>query len=331
MTPSLFTCASGPQIAEIDIATGWGNTTAARAVLERHWDTFINQSDFEYLASIGINTVRLPIGYWSLGPVYCQGTPFEPVADVYTNSWSRVLRAINWAGEAGVGVLVDLHGAPGSQNGQAHSGISDGQVNFFNDTNMDLTINVLTFLTEQFATVTNVIGIEILNEPNDDSTLPDFCTLGNSLLLCCIDLIRSDTRAITTMRQVSPEAVSLPIYIHDAFNLNQFSDFVAKRTDFVVEDHHSYFVFTAQDAARNASQDTVEVQSDVSSELATASQNQRGNLIVGEWSCAMEPSSLNNYTNPLAIRQQFCQGQEQVYANTTAGWHFWSEMLLTTN
>ena len=178
MTPSLFTCASGPKSAEIDIATGWGNTTGARAVLEYHWDTFITQSDFEYLASIGINTVRLPIGYWNLGPLYCQGTPFEPVADVYTNSWSRVVRAINWAGEAGIGVLVDLHGAPGSQNGQAHSGISDGQVNFFNNpTNQDATIRTLTFLGQQLAAVTNIVGIEILNEPNDDPSLPAFCKL----------------------------------------------------------------------------------------------------------------------------------------------------------
>lgn len=183
MTPSLFTCADGPQTAEIDIARGWGNTTSSRALLERHWDTFVNQSDFEYLASIGINTVRLPIGYWNLGPLYCEGTPFESVSDVYTNSWSRVVRAINWAGEAGLGVLVDLHGAPGSQNGQPHSGISDGQANFFNNsTNMDKTVDVLIFLMQQLSSVTNVIGIEILNEPNNDNTLTGFCELSNNII-----------------------------------------------------------------------------------------------------------------------------------------------------
>ena len=177
MTPSVFTCASGPKIAEFDIASGWGNTTNARAVLEHHWDTFINQSDFQYLASIGINTVRLPIGYWSLGPMYCQGTPFEPFADVYTNAWSRVVRAINWAGESGIGVLVDLHGAPGSQNGQPHSGISDGQARLFgNATNLQMTVNVLEFLVQQLASVTNVIGIQLINEPNNDPSLGDFCT-----------------------------------------------------------------------------------------------------------------------------------------------------------
>ena len=113
MTPSLFGCAAGDQVSELDIASGWGSRDAARSLLEQHWDTFVNDSDFQYLSSIGINTVRLPIGYWSLGPSFCQGTPFEPFSDVYQNSWSRVVRAINSAAEAGIGVLVDLHGAPG--------------------------------------------------------------------------------------------------------------------------------------------------------------------------------------------------------------------------
>ena len=176
MTPSLFGCAAGDQISELDIASGWGSPDAARSLLERHWDTFVNDSDFQYLSSIGINTVRLPIGYWSLGPSFCQGTPFEPFSDVYQNSWSRVVRAINSAAEAGIGVLVDLHGAPGSQNGQPHSGISDGNVGLFdNDWHINKTMSVLTFLVQELVNVTNVVGIQILNEPQNVASLPDFC------------------------------------------------------------------------------------------------------------------------------------------------------------
>lgn len=176
MTPSLFTCAAGKRISELDIAHGYGSIENARYALERHWDTFITRSDLEYLASIGINTVRLPIGYWSLGPVFCQGTDFEPVADVYRNSWPRILRVINWAAELGIGVLVDLHGAPGSQNGQSHSGISDGRANLFDDPyNIQKTMDVLAFLAQQFATVTNVVGIQILNEPKNVKQLTSFC------------------------------------------------------------------------------------------------------------------------------------------------------------
>jgi glucan 1,3-beta-glucosidase len=119
MVPSLFTCANAPRAGEHDVASGWNNTTFSRQLLERHWDSFIQETDFAYLHSIGINTVRLPIGYWSLGPQFCVGTAFEDVMSVYGNSWKRVLRAINTAGAYGIGVLVDLHGAPGSQNGES--------------------------------------------------------------------------------------------------------------------------------------------------------------------------------------------------------------------
>lgn len=178
MTPSLFKCAGGKKLSELDIASGWGSLASAQSVLERHWDTWINETDFKYLASIGINTVRIPVGYWNLGPYYCQDTPFQAVAQVYQNSWPRIVRAINMAADAQIGVLIDLHGAIGSQNGQPHSGISDGGINMFsNPLNMDKTINVLMFLMQQLSSVTNVVGIQILNEPKNLPELEDFCTL----------------------------------------------------------------------------------------------------------------------------------------------------------
>ncbi|CCL98443.1 uncharacterized protein FIBRA_00440 [Fibroporia radiculosa] len=308
MTPSVFACASGQQLSELDIASGWNSTTSARAVLEHHWDTFINQSDFEYLASIGINTVRIPIGYWTLGPDFCQGTPFENVSDVYQNSWPRLTRAINWAGQSGIGVLVDLHGAPGSQNGQPHSGISDGITGLFDSpAYTNLTITVLTFLMEQLMNVTNVIGIELLNEPQDVPQLPDFYM-----------------NAISSMRQVSPATASFPLYIHDAFNLAQFTTLVANLMGFTVVDHHSYFVFTPSDNTEPASQHTSDIQGSIADSLRSAASQARNNLVVDEWSCALTPQSLAGESNPDQARRDFCIAQLDTYTNATAGWGFWS-------
>lgn len=129
------------------------------------------------------------------------------------------------------------------------------------------------------------------------------------------------------MRQVSPAAANLPLYIHDAFNLAQYSAYVSNRTDFIVEDHHSYFVFDSTDESQTAQQDIQDVDTNVAQQLKNASHTGRGNVIIGEWSCALVPASLGHVKNQLVARQQFCQGQEQVYTNTTAGWHFWSYML----
>lgn len=325
MTPSIFVCAAGPQLSEIDIANGWGSTDGARQILEQHWDTFINQSDFQYLASIGINTVRLPIGYWSLGPDFTQGTPYENVSDVYQNSWSRIVRTINWAGSAGIGVLVDLHAAPGSQNGQQHSGISDGQANLFGSPfYINKTMDVLSFLMGQLGYVSNVVGIQILNEPEDVPSLPDFCRWSSATSIILVHFVFVDTQAITTMRQISPVAAGFPLYIHDGFNLEQFSAYVGNRTDFVVEDHHSYFVFTPQDDAEPADQHTSDVEGSIADSFIAASQQERGNLVIDEFSCALTDQSLQG-DNADQARQAFCTAQVETYANTTAGWAFWGE------
>lgn len=186
MTPSLFRCAGGKKLSELDIASGWGSKQSSRSLLERHWDTFITRSDFEYLASIGINTVRLPIGYWNLGPSFTEDTPFADVGEVYKNSWPRIVRAINDAAECEIGVLVDLHGAVGSQNGQPHSGVSDGASNMFDDPEyMEKTIDVLGFLMQQLDPVSNVVGIQVLNEPQDKPELTDFCEYASLDLDSC--------------------------------------------------------------------------------------------------------------------------------------------------
>lgn len=330
MTPSLFKCAAGKKLSELDIASGWGSTTNAKAVLERHWDTFVNQSDFEYLASIGINTVRLPIGYWNLGPYYCHDTPYAAVADVYESAWSRVVRAINMAGEAGLGVLVDLHGAVGSQNGQPHSGISDGTMNLFSsEDNVNKTISALAFLMQQLGSVTNVVGIQILNEPQNVPELPGFCA---SIVMSPISSLganihmHTDTQAIAAMRSASPEAASFPLYIHDGFDLQLFSDYVANHTDFVVQDNHSYFVYTASDVAESGDQHSGDVHSSVASALQKASDNEHRNIVVDEWSCALAPQSLSKEADPNASRKDFCTGQMEVYTNTTAGWGFWCKL-----
>ena len=62
----------------------------------------------------GLDHVRIPVGYWMLD---VEGT--EP----YIQGSEEFLdRAIGWAQENGIQVLIDLHGAPGSQNGNDHSG-----------------------------------------------------------------------------------------------------------------------------------------------------------------------------------------------------------------
>ena len=42
----------------------WLGPEMAPGVFKEHWESFVTESDFEYLSGIGINMVRIPVGYW---------------------------------------------------------------------------------------------------------------------------------------------------------------------------------------------------------------------------------------------------------------------------
>jgi glucan 1,3-beta-glucosidase len=137
------------------------------------------------------------------------------------------------------------------------------------------------------------------------------------------DAPMTDNRAIASMRQVSPAAASFPLYIHDGFDLDRFSLFVANRKDFVVQDHHSYFVYSPSDDAKSASQHAADIGGDIAFSFAKASSQSHRNVVIDEWSCALTPNSLAQEFDPVAARKQFCTGQMEVYNQTAAGWSFW--------
>ncbi len=128
------------------------------------------------------------------------------------------------------------------------------------------------------------------------------------------------------MRKISPIAAGFPLYIHDGFNLDQFSAYVANRTDFVVVDHHSYFVFSPQDDSESASGHTADIDGGIEASLAADSLQARGNMLVDEWSCALTEQSLQNEQDPDQARLNFCTAQANVYTNTSAGWSFWCKL-----
>ena len=60
-------------------------------------------------ADFRLNHVRIPIGYWAFD--VAPGEPYIQGQKPY------LLNAIGWAAKYNLKVIIDLHGAPGSQNG----------------------------------------------------------------------------------------------------------------------------------------------------------------------------------------------------------------------
>jgi aryl-phospho-beta-D-glucosidase BglC (GH1 family) len=66
----------------------------------------------------------LQIAYYHLAgplPEVLKGTDYEPYADVYAGAWQRILGAVETARRYGMGVMIDLHAAPGGQNHEGES------------------------------------------------------------------------------------------------------------------------------------------------------------------------------------------------------------------
>ena len=115
----------------------------------------------------------------------------------------------------------------------------------------------------------------------------------------------------------------MPLCLHDAFQRETFSAYIANRTDFVVHDYHSYFVFTPADQAESASQHTADVNGTISQALLDTSKQERRNFVVDEWSCALSPQSVEKEGDVTLVRKQFCTDQMRVYENAASGWSFW--------
>jgi len=98
-----------------------------RVRLAQHWDTFYTKEELQKLSNSGISHIRIPVGYWlwHVNP----DEPFpQPISDS-TDPQSGLFylkRMLVWMDELGLVANIDLHGAPGSQNGFDNSGRAGG-------------------------------------------------------------------------------------------------------------------------------------------------------------------------------------------------------------
>lgn len=56
---------SGTESERACIEVAWGNDVdAASTAWKDHWDTWITQEDIQNMVSYGLNTIRIPVGFW---------------------------------------------------------------------------------------------------------------------------------------------------------------------------------------------------------------------------------------------------------------------------
>jgi len=169
MTPSLF---EGLQATD---ETTWCAElgTGATSKLRRHWDTFITRDDFAWLAATGINAVRIPFGHWVFGPPYPYHPKYGSERHPFVTGGIEVLdRALEWAAEFGLRVVLDLHAAAGCQNGFDNGGIMNVCEWHTRDEYIDHAVDALEQIAQRYRAAPALHGIEVLNEPRWDIPTP---------------------------------------------------------------------------------------------------------------------------------------------------------------
>ncbi len=152
-----------------ELTERFGEEEADR-LMEIYRENFFTEADLDYCKSLGMNCLRLPIWYRTLT---------DENGNLYENAFDRIDWFVEEAGKRGIYVILDMHGAPGSQNGSDHSGIDghdEKMINskFFFGTEEEVSENQRLFyeIWEKIAAHYNgnpwVGGYDLLNEP--------FCT-----------------------------------------------------------------------------------------------------------------------------------------------------------
>ncbi|KAJ5384730.1 Glycoside hydrolase superfamily [Penicillium concentricum] len=157
ITPSIFDAVGDSAVDEWSLCATLG-ANQCRSVLSDHWSTFITADDLNQIARAGMNHVRIPVGYWAVK--HLDGDP-------YVNGQLKYLdQAIGWARSAGLKVMLDLHGAPGSQNGFDNSG-KRGAIKWQQGDTVESTKDALEALAARYKGDGDVVtAIEALNEPS---------------------------------------------------------------------------------------------------------------------------------------------------------------------
>lgn len=136
---------------------------AADATFQRHWGSWITQEDINLIKSYGLNTVRIPLGFWIHEELVQSGEHFPRGGLSYLENVCRM------ATSAGLYIILGLHAAPGGQSpDQQFTGKSVKRVGFFNSGNYERAYQWLEWITNVRHTHSafgNVGAIEVVNEP----------------------------------------------------------------------------------------------------------------------------------------------------------------------
>lgn len=278
---------------------------AAPRVLWLHRRSLFSAADFAEISALQFNAVRLPFGYWiATGPTH---------NDSYLGPDLEALdAAVRLATEAGLEVLLDLHGCPGGESSYKTCGHEDPNW-CVEQWRRDESVEVLRLVAARYKDVLGVTGLQVCNEPAR-----------------CIEpemLISYYVQSVAAIRQAGMRAERVVVvcpcwYVQDSIAEREFlalwnEHCLAGLLDGTVLDFHLYFF---GDWANERDYGPVVEQAE-----KTAKRLARiPHAVVGEFSAAAETAPGHRLSDPTAL-SVFVKKQQDAYArHATHGCFFWT-------
>ncbi|PON47353.1 Fascin [Trema orientale] len=282
---------------DYQLANGYGHNEAKR-ILKKHRNSFITIGDFNFLYRHGINTVRIPVGWWiAYDP--------DPPAPFIGGSLEALDNAFSWAQSYDIRCIIDLHAAPGSQNGMEHSSSRDGSTNWPAPDHISQTLRVIDFLASRYARHPALLGIELLNEPSTATvpldTLVSYYKQGYQIVR------KYSASAYVIICQRIGNADPLELY---QANIGFYN---------LVVDLHYYNLFDTF-FVNMSSADNIQFIYQSREAQLQALNNANGPLVfIGEW-----VNEWNVTSGSQTDYQDFGRAQLEVYNAASFGWAYWT-------
>ncbi|KAG5541695.1 hypothetical protein RHGRI_021504 [Rhododendron griersonianum] len=302
--PSVFVIESVRQLdGEYQLTNGYGPIIAPKIMWD-HWNTFITEEDFKFMSRNGINTVRIPVGWWiAKGPT--------PPAPYVGGSLQLLDKAFSWALKHQLKVIVDLHAAPGSQTGSTVSSSRDGFMEWGEtEENIQETVAIIDFLTARYAKHPSLYAVELLNEP----LFPDVS------LEKLTNYYRAGYYAVRNHSSTAYVLLSNRL----GWNPADPRELLPISTELKgsVIDVHYYHMFMEIFKSMNLKQNVDYLYTNVSTELNQLSTPNGPLVFVGEWATDWATARFANATKE--DYQTFSKAQLEVYGRATFGWTYWT-------
>ncbi|KAJ6505985.1 glycoside hydrolase family 5 protein [Mycena vulgaris] len=278
ITPSIFKNTGNDAIVDEFTFGSMQDPATALSVLQNHWETWITEDDFIAIAAAGLNHVRIPYGYWSVPLTSADTGGSTSVAPYTAGAWPYLLKALNWAKQHGIHVILDLHGAPGSQNGFDNSGQRISPPEWAaNPANVSRTVDTLAFVAANVGGMVDII--ELLNEP---------AAFSSSAFASTLRQFWQDGYGAVR----SAAGAGNQVMIGDGFlGVDSWTNFMTyPSTQGVMMDYHEYQIFSVPELSRSFD-DHINF---ACSSMADLTNFAKSNIwtVVGEWSTAVTDCTL---------------------------------------